>query len=26
LTFDARGRHGRLDYRPGGTTVAVWTF
>jgi hypothetical protein len=26
LTFDVRSRHGRIDYRPGGTTVAVWTF
>lgn len=26
LTYDVRGRHGRIDYRPGGTTVAVWTF
>ena len=26
LTFDVRGRHGRFDYRPGGTTLAVWSF
>ena len=26
LTFDVRAVHGRFDYRPGGTTVAVWTF
>jgi hypothetical protein len=26
LTFDVRARHGRFDYRPGGTTVAVWRF
>jgi hypothetical protein len=26
LTYDLRGRHGRFDYRPGGATVAVWTF
>jgi hypothetical protein len=26
LTFDVRARHGRFDYRAGGTTVAVWTF
>ena len=26
LTFDVRARHGRFDYHPGGTTVAVWAF
>jgi hypothetical protein len=26
LTFDVRSRHGRFDYRAGGTAVAVWTF
>jgi len=26
LTFDVRAVHGRFDYRPGGTTVAVWSF
>lgn len=26
LTYDVIGKHGRFDYRPGGTTVAVWTF
>ena len=26
LTFDVRSKHGRFDYRPGGTTVAGWAF
>lgn len=26
LTFDVRGTHGRIDYRPGKKPVAVWTF
>jgi hypothetical protein len=26
LTFDVRSTHGRFDYRPGGATVAEWTF
>ena len=26
LTFDVRGTHGRIDYRPGKEPVAVWTF
>ena len=26
LTFDVRGRHGQFVYRPGGKTVAVWTY
>ena len=26
LTFDVRATHGRFDYRPGGVTVAVWSF
>ena len=26
LTFDVRSQHGTFVYRPGGTTVAVWTY
>ena len=26
LTFDVRATHGRLDYRPDGSTAVAWTF